>query len=338
MTKLIHVTADDPGFRRKGFGKGFAFFDDEGKKVHSKEDLTRIRLLRIPPAWKNVWVSANPDGHLQATGIDARGRKQYLYHEEWSRRSHINKFDRMANFAKVLPDLRKKIQLDLRKPGWPREKVVSLVISILDQSGIRIGNKMYEQENGTYGLTTLKRKHLKVHNGTVTFEFKGKSNLFHKMPIHGKKLTRLILECSEIPGQEVFQYLDETGYRHPVFSQDVNSYLQEISGGDYTAKDFRTWGGTVWAIELFPEALAELELNPKRKMLTALVSRVAEKLGNTIAVCRSHYIHPVMLDMTNKKEHNFEELYSSAKSKYNGLGENLSRHELVALYLIEDQK
>ncbi len=336
MPKLIHVSADDSGFQRKGFGKGFAYFDDTGRKVTGKEDLIRILSLRIPPAWKQVWVCANPEGHLQATGIDARGRKQYLYHEEWSRRSHINKFDRMANFAKVLPDLRKRIQLDLRKPGWPREKVVSLIISILDQSGIRIGNKMYEQENGTYGLTTLRRKHLKVKNGEVTFEFKGKSNLFHKMPIRGKKLTRLILECSEIPGQEVFQYLDEEGNRHPVFSQDVNSYLQEISGGDYTAKDFRTWGGTVWAIELFPESLAELVFNPKRKMLTALVKRVAEKLGNTMAVCKSHYIHPIMLGMTEKRDHNFEELFKSAKIKYNGLGETLSRHELVALYLIEN--
>ncbi len=335
MPKLIHVSADDPGFHRKGVGKGFAYYDHEGRKINSKEDIARIKALRIPPAWKQVWVCANPDGHLQATGIDARGRKQYLYHIEWSRRSHATKFDRMAHFAKVLPDLRKRIQLDLRKPGWPREKVVSLVISILDQSGIRIGNKMYEQENGTYGLTTLRRKHLKVNDGNVTFEFKGKSNLYHKTPIKGKKLTRLILECSELPGQEVFQYLDEEGKRRPVYSNDVNNYLQEISGGDYTAKDFRTWGGTVWAIELLPDAISEIETNPRRNMTTCLVKRVAEKLGNTIAVCKSHYIHPVMLSMTETRDHNFEALLESAKSKYNGLGETLSKHELVALYLLE---
>jgi DNA topoisomerase-1 len=263
MGQLIHVTSDSSGYHRKGKGKGFTYYDDQGNRLTDKDELARIKNLRIPPAWKNVWISTHKNGHLQATGIDARGRKQYLYHEEWNRRSHINKFDRMAGFAKALPGLRHRLSLDLRKEGWPREKVIALVITILDQSSLRIGNKAYEQENGTYGLTTLKRKHLKMNGNSILFQFKAKGGLWKSAEIRGKRLTRLIRECSELPGQEVFQYLDNAGNPHPVFSQDVNAYLHEISGGDYTAKDFRTWGGTVWAVELLPDALEEINNAPK---------------------------------------------------------------------------
>jgi DNA topoisomerase-1 len=244
MGKLVYVSADDPGYRRKGRGKGFEYLDTNDKRITDQDELTRIQGLRIPPAWKNVWICADPFGHLQATGIDARGRKQYLYHEEWNKRSHDNKFDRMAGFAKALPNIRKQIESDLRKEGWPREKVISLVISILDQSALRIGNKAYEEENGTYGITTLRRSHLKVNGNSISFQFKGKGGIYRNTTIKGKRLSRLIRECSEIPGQEVFQYLDAEEKHHPIFSHDVNAYLQEISGGDYTAKDFRTWAGT----------------------------------------------------------------------------------------------
>lgn len=335
MGRLVHVSADDIGYHRKGAGKGFAYYDDSGQRVTDKSELERIKKLRIPPAWKNVWICQNPDGHLQATGTDAKGRKQYLYHEEWNLRSNLKKFDRMAGFAKSLPALRKRIQADLRKPGWPREKVISLMISILDQSPLRIGNKAYELENGTYGLTTLRRKHLKVKNGQITFEFKGKSNLYHKTPIRGKKLTRLILECSELPGQEVFQYLDEEGQPRPVFSQDVNAYLQEHTGSDFTAKDFRTWCGTTWALEVFPDTKAELTETPRLNFIRHLVKRVAEKLGNTIAVCKSYYIHPVMLTTCESKDMDFDGLLEKAEKKYPELKSDLSSNELVALYLIE---
>lgn len=336
MSRLVHVSTDDAGYRRKGRGKGFEYFDEKGKKITSKDQLDRIIRLRIPPAWKNVWISPNPDGHLQATGVDSRGRKQYLYHDEWNKQSQINKFDRMADFARVLPNLRKRISQDLRKEGCPREKVISLVISILDQNSLRIGNKMYESENGTYGITTLKRKHLKVEDDGISFQFKAKGGLSSKTKIRGKKLTRLILECSELPGQEIFQYQDEEEKIHPVFSNDVNEYIREITGGEYTAKDFRTWSGTVWALALFPEALAEMELTKNKSLGTNIVRKVAEKLGNTIAVCRAYYIHPAILTISEMEATEFDKLEERASSKYKELKDELSHSELTALYLIEN--
>ena len=336
MPRLIYVSAEDAGYRRKGRGKGFEYFNPNGKRVSDKNELERIRTLRIPPAWKNVWICANPDGHLQATGIDARGRKQYLYHEEWNRRSHVAKFDRMSGFARVLPEIRKRVQQDLRRQGWPREKVISLVINILDQTSLRIGNKMYEQENGTYGVTTLRRKHMKVNGDAISFQFKAKGGIYRNTQIKGKRLTRLIRECSELPGQEVFQYLDSEGKRHPVFSHDVNSYLHEITGGDYTAKDFRTWGGTVGAIELFKEALIEVETSPKRNLTVCLVRKVADKLGNTMAICKAYYIHPAILSLAEQKIIDLESLNQKAAKKYEKLSGELNHAELTALYLIEN--
>lgn len=335
MPRLIYISADDPGYYRKGRGKGFEYFERGGKKLSDKSELKRISDLRIPPAWNDVWVCKDPDGHLQATGIDARGRKQYLYHEEWTKQSQLSKFDRMASFARALPEIRKKIQSNLRKEGWPREKVISLVINILDQTGLRIGNKEYELENGTFGLTTLKRKHLKVNGNAISFQFKAKGGIYRNTQIKGRKLTRLIRECSDLPGQEVFQFLDEEGKPHPIFSHDVNNYLQEITGGDYTAKDFRTWGGTVGAIELLPEAIAELEASPKRNLATSLVRKVADKLGNTVTVCRTYYIHPAILISAEQNRTGFDKLMKTAISKYTDMQNDLSECELTALYLIE---
>jgi DNA topoisomerase-1 len=335
VAKIVHISGDEAGYRRKRRGKGFEYLDHQGKPIRDKEELARIIGLRIPPAWKDVWICANPEGHLQATGIDARGRKQYLYHEEWNRRSLANKFDRMAGFAKALPEIRKRIQADLRKEGWPREKVISLVIMILDQCALRIGNKAYEQENGTYGITTLRRSHLKVNGNYISFQFKAKGGIYRNTLIKGKRLTRLIRECSEIPGQEVFQYLDKEGNRHPVFSHDVNSHLQQISGGDYTAKDFRTWSGTVGGIELIPSALKVLEAKPKWNLTKSLINQVAEKLGNTAAVCKAYYIHPAILAISEGKEQDMEKLIAKASTAYPDLKGQLSDMELAALYLIE---
>ncbi|MEP6795801.1 MAG: DNA topoisomerase IB [Saprospiraceae bacterium] len=333
--RLVHVSAESLGYTRKGRGKGFEYFDSEGKKTTDKNEINRIQKLRIPPAWKNVWICQNPDGHIQATGIDARGRKQYIYHEEWNRRSQITKFERMIDFGKSLPDIRRRINLDLNKQGWPREKVISLVISLLDKSALRIGNKSYELENGTFGLTTLKRKHLKIEKGGIAFQFKAKGGLYRRTEIRSKKLTRLIIECSELPGQEVFQYLDSDDNTHTVYSQDVNGYLQEITGGEFTAKDFRTWGGTVWALELFPEAKAEIENSSKKSLLKNVVAKAADKLGNTIAVCKAHYIHPAIIELAEKDEVDYDKLMEEAGTKYEDLKDNMSKTELATLYLIE---
>ncbi len=335
MARLVHVSGDEAGYRRVGRGKGFSYLNQNDEPVTDKDELSRIRNLRIPPAWKNVWICVNPEGHLQATGIDARGRKQYLYHEEWNKRSLAHKFDRMAGFAKALPGIRKRIESDLRKEGWPREKVISLVISILDQSALRIGNKAYELENGTYGITTLRRSHLKMNGNYISFQFKAKGGIYRNTLIKSKKLTRLIRECSEIPGQEVFQYLDHEGKRHPIFSHDVNAYLQEITGGDFTAKDFRTWSGTVGGIELLPDALEEMKEFPKRNLAKCLVNQVAEKLGNTAAVCRAYYIHPAIQSLSADSSPDLEKLFSKSISAYADLKDQLSNAELAALYLIE---
>ena len=336
MPRLIYVSDDHEGYRRKGRGKGFEYLDPSGMRVTDKSELERIKKLRIPPAWQNVWICTNPDGHMQATGTDARGRKQYIYHEEWNRRSNEKKFDRMLGFAKALPAIRKRVQLDLRKPGWPREKVISLMISILDQNPIRIGNKSYEVENGTFGLTTLKRKHMKVNGNEIYFMFKAKGGIYRNAQIRGKKLTRLIVECSELPGQEVFQYLDSEGKPHPIFSQDVNAYLQEISGSEYTAKDFRTWGGTVSTIELLQDAITELQSTPKRNLTNCLVKKVAERLGNTVAVCKSYYIHPTILMLAERSQIDEETILEKASKEYSDLQSDLSKAELIALYLIEN--
>src|SRR5688500_456047 len=334
--RLVHISVDDPGYLRKGRGKGFEYLDPQGKRLTDKDELKRIKSLRIPPAWKDVWICLNPDGHLQATGIDAKGRKQYLYHDEWTRQSQLQKFDRISGFARALPEIRRKIQNDLRKPGWPREKVLSLVLSILDQSALRIGNKMYELENGTFGITTLKRKHMKVEGDHIAFQFKGKSGIYRNTQIKGRKLTRLIRECSELPGQEVFQYLNSEGKPQPIFSQDVNAYIQEITQGDYTAKDFRTWAGTVGAIEVLPKTIAEIEASPKRSFTTCLIKKVAEKLGNTVAVCRSYYIHPSILALSERQVPDLEKLHETAAKQYPALSGDLNMAELSALYLIEN--
>lgn len=213
--------------------------------------------------------------------------------------------------------------------------MISLIIALLDQSSLRIGNKMYEIENGTYGLTTLRRKHLKMEKGSISFQFKAKGGLYRQMPIQSKKLSRLIKECSELPGQEVFRYLDDEGKSHPIFSQDVNAYLQEIMEGDYTAKDFRTWGGTVGAVELYPEAVAELQTSKIKQFTTGLIKKVAEKLGNTAKVCRDYYIHPATLALSESAQYDFDDLLDKAAKKYPDMEKDLNKYELAALYLIE---
>jgi DNA topoisomerase-1 len=335
VNNLIYKSAEDPGFKRIHKGRGFQFLDENGKKITDPEILQRIKSLVIPPAWKNVWISPEPEGHVQVRGIDARGRTQYKYHPEWNRMSLVKKFDRMAAFAKALPSIRRKVNSTLNKDGWPREKVIALIISILDQTSIRIGNKIYEKENGTYGLTTLRRKHLKISENGISFEFNAKGGLYRKVKIRGKKITRLIQECSELKGHEVFRYLDENGKSLPIYSQDVNEYLKEISGEAFTAKDFRTWGGTVGALELYPEALAEKAIFVKRSLQICLVKKVAQRLGNTVKICREYYIHPSILNSADQQDFDSVKLLVLATKKYPELSAQLKPSELIALYIIE---
>ena len=336
MSDLIYVSVNEPGYSRKKRGSGFQYLDEKGKRITDKEIISRIKALKIPPMWEDVWICKKPSGHLQATGIDSRRRKQYLYHEEWSKLRNESKFYKMAEFARALPVIRKTAEKDLNKDGWPREKVLALIINILDECFLRIGNKTYTEQNETYGLTTLRRKHLNINGSKTTFSYMAKGSKYRKVSIEGRKITRLIKECSQLPGYEVFQYRDNDGTVRPVYSSDVNTYLQEVSGESFTAKDFRTWGGTVTAIELFEKAKAEAEANPRKKLSTSLVKNVAERLGNTVAICQEYYIHPCILSKVIENSLDLEKAKNAALKKYKELHPALDDNELIALLLVEE--
>jgi DNA topoisomerase-1 len=284
------VTDRSQGIRRLCRGAHFAYVGPNGDKVDDAETLARIRSLVIPPAWRDVWISADPCGHLQATGRDARGRKQYRYHPQWRAVRDENKFDRLASFARALPRIRRRVNKDLALPGLPRDKVLAAVVRLLETTFIRVGNERYARENGSYGLTTLRNRHVRVAGERIEFHFSGKSRKAHAIALTDAQLARLIRRCRELPGYELFQYL-ENGAARPVDAGEVNAYLRELTGQDYTAKDFRTWGGTL------PAGLA-LACEPPSsrtaaaKAVTQAIATVARQLGNTPAICRKCYVHP----------------------------------------------
>ena len=294
--RLRYVIDDEAGILRQKQGKHFRYVNAVGETIHDADDIERIEKLRIPPAWTDVWISPYPNGHIQATGRDAKGRKQYRYHERWTQRRNLVKFSRMIAFGKALPGLRKHLQQDLKRSGLPREKVLATLIELLDTTHIRIGNVEYAKSNQSYGLTTLRDKHVEVQGSTLRFHFRGKSGKEHEVDIQDKRLARIVRMCKDVPGQELFQYVDEDGARHPITSGDVNDYLRAITGEDYTAKDFRTWSGTLLAIMAFRECAPCESFNQAKKQVTATIKEVAEALGNTPAVCRKYYVHPLVID------------------------------------------
>jgi DNA topoisomerase-1 len=294
--RLRYVMDDEAGISRQKNGKHFRYVNAAGDAIHDEDEIERINKLRIPPAWTDVWISPYSNGHIQATGRDAKGRKQYRYHERWTQRRNLVKFSRMIAFGKALPGLRKHIQKDLKLPGLPREKVLATLVELLDTTHIRIGNIEYAKSNQSYGLTTMRDKHVEVKGSTLRFHFRGKSGKEHEVDIQDKRLARIVRLCKDVPGQELFQYMDEDGGRHPITSGDVNDYLREITGEDFTAKDFRTWGGTLLAIMAFRECEPCENFNQAKKQVTATVKAVAEALGNTPAVCRKYYVHPLVID------------------------------------------
>ncbi|HKY49667.1 MAG TPA: DNA topoisomerase IB [Candidatus Limnocylindria bacterium] len=292
---LRYVSDDRPGLRRRRSGRGFVYLDTEGRAITSKSELRRIRDLAIPPAWTDVWISPDPLGHIQATGRDARRRKQYRYHERWREVRDETKYERMLDFAKVLPRIRKHVDRDLARPHLTRERVLATVVRLLETSLIRIGNDEYARANSSYGLTTLREKHVRVVGGRVTFRFRGKSGQEHEVGVQDARVARVIRRLQELPGQELFRYVDETGEARTVDSADVNAYLRQVAGEDFTAKDFRTWAGTVFvARELCALGRADGPRGAKRNV-TQAVKAVAKRLGNTPAVCRRGYIHPAIV-------------------------------------------
>jgi DNA topoisomerase I len=294
---LVYTTDDEPGIRRVRKGRGFEYVGPDGRRVRDARTLDRIRALAIPPAWEHVWISTRPSGHLQATGRDARGRKQHRYHARWREVRDADKFDRMATFARVLPRIRRRVARDLRRKGLPREKVVATIVRLLETTYARVGNEEYAQQNGSFGLTTLRNRHVEVNGSRVRFLFKGKSGREVSVGVADRRVAAVIKRCEELPGQLLFQYVDDSNERRAVTSDDVNEYLRQASRVDVTAKDFRTWAGTVLAAKALRELGGfESETEAKRKVLEA-IDAVARRLGHTRAVCRKSYVHPDVIAM-----------------------------------------
>ncbi len=293
---LVYVSDEEPGIRRRKAGKSFSYRGPDGEVVRDPNTLARIRSLAIPPAYTDVWICPDPNGHIQATGRDAKGRKQYRYHPRWREVRDSTKFEHMLEFADALPSIRQRIADDMSRRGLSREKVLATVVWLLENTLIRVGNMDYVKQNKSYGLTTLRDKHVDVEGGELKFEFKGKSGKKWNLRFRDRRIARIVKACQDIPGQHLFQYLDENGVRRPVTSADVNAYLREVTGREVTAKDFRTWAGTVLAAMALTE-FEEFDSQAKaKKNLKAAIEKVSARLGNTPTICRKCYIHPEILN------------------------------------------
>ncbi|MDQ3137155.1 MAG: DNA topoisomerase IB [Gemmatimonadota bacterium] len=293
---LRYVSDASAGIRRRRSGTGFGYVGSDGRAVRDKTTLARIRSLAIPPAYTDVWICSTANGHLQATGRDARGRKQYRYHSRWREVRDETKFGRMLSFSDALPRLRARVDEDLAKPGLPREKVLATVVRLLECTAIRVGNDEYARSNRSFGLTTLQDRHVEISGSKLRFEFRGKSGKTHRVALNDRRLAKIVARCQALPGADLFQYEDDEGGRLAIGSGDVNEYLRELTGEDFTAKDFRTWAGTLQAVAAL-EALGPTpsEREAKSAILKA-IDQVAERLNNTRAVCRKYYVHPAVLD------------------------------------------
>ncbi|MEE1869129.1 MULTISPECIES: DNA topoisomerase IB [Pseudomonas] len=292
---LHYVEDSQPGLRRSTLRGQFVYVDAQGRRIEDAATLDRIKALAIPPAYTDVWICADPQGHVQATGRDARGRKQYRYHPKWRDFRDSHKYARMLEFASTLPRIRSQLDSHLARPGLDRQKVMALIVSLLDATLIRVGNRQYARDNNSFGLTTLRNRHVKVQGIAIRFRFRGKSGIEHQVTLRNRRLANLIKRCMDLPGQDLFQYQDEQGNRHSIGSSDINAYLQELTGSDFTAKDYRTWAGSALALSL----LRKLQWQPEseaRRQVVEIVKQVALRLGNTPAVCRRCYIHPQLLE------------------------------------------
>jgi DNA topoisomerase I len=294
--QLIYVSPGEEGIRRIRNGEEFTY-KYKNKIVKTKDELQRIRSLVLPPAWEDVWICIKPNGHLQATGKDIRGRKQYKYHPQWNHLRNQTKFYRMLELGKVLPRIRERIRKDLSLPGLSKNKVLATVISLMEKTGIRIGNEFYEKLYGSFGLTTLKDKHVNIKGETIKFSFRGKKGVDHEVSLQSKKLSKIVHQCRDIPGKELFQYIDNEGKRQSIESGMVNEYIKDIAEAEFTAKDFRTWCGSVAALNAIKESgLVETKREAKQKIVEVL-DKVSVQLGNTRTVCKKYYVHPCLLEI-----------------------------------------
>ena len=293
---LRYVSDERPGITRRRSGTGFAYRMPDGSPVRDKAALERIRSLAIPPAYRDVWICPHANGHIQATGRDDKGRKQYRYHTRWREVRDAAKFEHIMEFAAALPDIRARVDADMKKPGMPREKVLATVVHLLETTLIRVGNDDYAKQNGSFGLTTLRNRHVEVDGSALRFSFKGKSGKNWRLGVKDRRVARIVRQCQELPGQELFQYLDADGQPRDVTSDDVNEYLREIAGAEVTAKDFRTWAGTVLAALALQECERFSTQAAAKRNIRAAIESVSARLGNTPTICRKCYVHPEILD------------------------------------------
>jgi len=292
---LRYMSDSTPGYTRKKSGKGWSFYNADGELVKDKELIDRFNKLVIPPAYTNVWISPYDNGHLQFTGTDAAGRKQYRYHPHWNQIRNQSKYHRLQLFASHLPEIRAQVDKDLGRPKLDHDKVVALVIRLMELTSIRVGNESYKKLYGSFGLTTLMNRHVKIEGSNLAFEFKGKKGVFHKVSLQSRKLANLVKKCREIPGKDLFQYYNEDGEHCTIGSGDVNNYLNEVTGEDFTAKDFRTWAGSVSALYAFKEVGEFDNVTECRKKIVSVLDEVAINLGNTRTVCKKYYVHPTII-------------------------------------------
>ena len=293
---LRYVSDTQPGIRRQCAGRGFCYRGIDGRPIRDPAVVRRIKALAIPPAWTDVWICPRPDGHMQATGRDARGRKQYRYHPRWRAVRDTTKYDRMIAFGEALPQLRVRLEQDMACPGLPREKVLATVVRLLETTLIRVGNLEYAHANSSFGLTTLRDRHVKIAGATLQFHFRGKSGQYHTVRLHDRRLAMIVKRCQDLPGYELFQYIDTAGERQTIDSADVNDYLRQLTGQDFTAKDMRTWAGTVLAACALRECGPCTSQTEAKKNIVQAIDAVAKRLGNTRTVCRACYVHPTVLD------------------------------------------
>ncbi len=313
VAHLQYVSDSSEGISRKKFGKTFRYFF-KGKRITDIKTLDRIRKLVIPPAWEKVWICPDEKGHLQATGIDTKNRKQYLYHALWSALRNETKYFRLYEFGKVLPSIRTQLEKDISLPGMPREKILALLVKIMERTTIRAGNSSYEKLYGSFGLTTLKNKHVNVKGSSIKFTFKGKKGVQHSITLRSKRLSRMVQMCLDIPGKELFQYYDSDGNRHSVDSGSLNAYIKRISESDFSSKDFRTWEGTLHALTSIKQIYSGDNEKSAKATTIEIYDRVAQHLGNTRTVCKKYYVHPLIMEIyeDGRIEKYLEEVFSEA--------------------------
>lgn len=330
---LLYVADTDPGIRRIGQASKFSYESDSGKPIRDAATLERISKLAVPPAYVEVWICPSAHGHLQATGRDARGRKQYRYHADWLQARDETKFDRLAAFGTALPRIRTRVKRDLASPVGRRvlrDTVIAAVVRLLDTTSMRIGNDEYARVNKSFGLTTLRRRHAAVKGDDIGLRFRGKSGVMHDVSLHDTRVARVVKRCQALPGQELFHYLDAEGHAHTIGSADVNDYLREVSGGDFTAKDFRTWHGSVHALQLWRDLDPDDAARPTLAGTKRLLTEVAKRLGNTVAVCRKAYVHPHVLALMTGQAQPPEAITPTRR-----VGLSLAERELLAVLAVQ---